>query len=105
MSGNYVLDGKVPVPCDDILKWARRFEAADRTVAKTDIGGLHVSTVFLGIDHGFSAGPPILFETMVFGLPDDEERMKRYETWEQAEQGHAEIVKEIQGASRRPDNG
>lgn len=29
--------------------------------------GVHVSTVFLGIDHGFGFGPPVLFETMVFG--------------------------------------
>jgi hypothetical protein len=48
--------------------------------------------VFLGIDHNFFGdGPPILFETMVFGGPMDQDQ-RRYSTWDEAEFGHAAIV-------------
>jgi hypothetical protein len=45
------------------------------------------------MDHGFRVGKPILFETMTFGL--DIEICERYTTWEEAEQGHAEIVSRL----------
>lgn len=52
-----------------------------------------VSTVWLGIDHSFSDdGPPIIFETMVFGGKYDQEQW-RYSTEEQAMAGHEEVVK------------
>ena len=64
----YILDGKTPVLCDDVLKWATFFEkASNRIVCKTEIGNAIVSTVFLGLDHSWGGGPPLLFETMVFG--------------------------------------
>ena len=48
-----------------------------------------VSTVWLGMDHNFfsDSGPPIVFETMVFGLADDEYQ-ERYATEEAALAGH-----------------
>ena len=51
--------------------------------------------VFLGLDHSFGSGPPLLFETMVFGGPLDEE-MDRYTTWDEAEAGHKAMVKRVQ---------
>lgn len=92
---NYILDGKTPVPEPDLLTWARWFETADRRVARTDLphGGV-VSTVFLAIDHGFGDGPPVLFETMSFIGDDSEDYFGRYSTWDEAEAGHAEIVKQ-----------
>ena len=50
------------------LIWARWFETADRRVALTEVSGIRVSTVFLGLDYRFSGeGPPLLlFETMTF---------------------------------------
>ena len=57
--------------------------------------GKFVSTVFLGLDHGFSGRnkpgyKPVLWETMVF--PDDEsgadEYMERYTSYEDALEGH-----------------
>jgi|GraSoiStandDraft_26_1057304.scaffolds.fasta_scaffold208824_2 hypothetical protein len=58
----------VPVPDDEVLAWAEWFQHADRTVVQEYIGPYFVSTVFLALDHNFSfTGPPILFETMVFG--------------------------------------
>ena len=64
-----------------------------KVVDKTRIGEMEVSTVFLGLNHNFTMqGPPILFETMVFGQPDDDEICERYETWDEAQKGHDEIV-------------
>jgi hypothetical protein len=40
-------------------------------VAKTEVGGVwEVSTVWLGNDHGFGFGPPLIFETMVFEIAE-----------------------------------
>jgi hypothetical protein len=58
-----------------------------------------VSTVWLGLDHQFWDGPPLIFETMVFGrvgdntrmLPDEME-MRRYTTEAQARAGHEAMV-------------
>jgi len=64
----YVLDGKKPVEQPDFLKWGEWFEKADRTVAKTMVGNMEISTVFLSLNHNHTReGPPILFETLVFG--------------------------------------
>lgn len=88
MSGKYILDGKTPVPAD-FITWAKWFETADRHVAKTYVGPHLVSTVFLGIDHQFGDGRPLLFETMVFKngsatvVYED-----RCSTWDEAEQMH-----------------
>jgi hypothetical protein len=64
----------------DLLKSARWFEEASdvlfedggRRVAKYERGGVTVSTVFLGFDHGYGRGEPVLFETMIFGMGEDE---------------------------------
>lgn len=88
MSDNYILDGKTPVPAD-LMTWARWYETADRSVAKSEVGPYRVSTVFLGLNHEFGGGPPLLFETIVFGPPnDDDVWCERCSTWEQAEAMH-----------------
>lgn len=87
MSGQYVLEGHTPVMCADLLEWAQKFEKANRIVAQDEIGEVRVSTVFLGLDHSFGGGVPILFETMIFGGPYDDFQ-RRYETWDEAEAGH-----------------
>lgn len=97
--GLFTLDDKrQPVPVLDMLEWARMYEdQAKRRVAFTDVGkGLTVSTVFLGIDHGFGNGVPILFETMAFDARGDlDSCTRRYGTWAEAEAGHQEIVHEL----------
>jgi hypothetical protein len=98
---NYILtaDGE-PAPCDSIIAWALWFESSgdERIVARDELcGGIIVSTVFLGIDYNFlSSGPPILFETMIFG-GDFNHEMRRYPTRAQAKEGHARIVRELRG--------
>ena len=96
----YMLNGKAVVPCD-MDTWARTFGAGDksRRVAFDEVGDSHVSTVFLGLDHRFSGvGPPILFETMVFGGPLNEE-MERYSTYDEAESGHLAMVERVRNGS------
>jgi len=63
----FVSDDLMP----DFLQWALIFEATDRHVAVTrTIYGERLSTVYLGMDHGFVGGKPLIFETMLFA-PDD----------------------------------
>lgn len=103
---NYILEGHTPVPCDDILKWAKWFEGgiAVRRVARTDINvSTVISTVFLGIDHSFGDGEPQLFETMVCrgGVYDSQDGdMERYATWDEAEKGHAAMVARVRAEAK-----
>ena len=60
------------IEVDDILKWAEWFETADRHVAKTEIESTVISTVFLGLNHNFMDDIPILWETMIFGLGNND---------------------------------
>ena len=98
----FILDNHKVVPVDTsttegLIEWARWFEKADRSVKKTDVtDSIHVSTVFLGLDHGHGAmGNPVLFETMVFRGGNGEE-MDRCCTWEEAEIMHEEMVKRVE---------
>lgn len=96
-TGIYILEKNGDVtPCDDILKWGVWFEKADRTLRYTTFSWGRVSTVFLGIDHApsYGDGPPVLFETLVFGGPMDGD-MSRYTTMAAALQGHNKIVKDL----------
>ena len=89
---NYILDGKKTAPEPDLIKWGKFMDnVASRVVDKTVIDGVKVSTVFLGIDHAWDGGEPVLFETMVFGGEMDQE-MVRYSTWELAELGHNKMI-------------
>jgi hypothetical protein len=95
----FVLDGHNPVACQDVFEWAKKFDAADRQVARTELIGAEVSTVFLGVDHGYRDDQtrPILFETLVFGGRMDGDG-ERYSTWAEAEAGHARIVERVRWA-------
>lgn len=63
-----------------------------KVVEQTTLPNGHfVSTVWLGIDHAFFDGPPVLFETMVFPIPtawSDELDCRRYHTEDEAKAGH-----------------
>ncbi len=112
MDGKYILDGDGnPVLCPDLVVWGQWMEnkktTKDWIVEKTTVGGVEVSTVFLGLDHNYVLGdPPLLFETMCFqGAPgeefDGEEFFARYATREEAAAGHAKIVKAVKAESSR----
>jgi hypothetical protein len=92
----YILDAEHRPVEADFETWARFFENNKRRrVAHTQLGDVCVSTVFLGLDHRFGDdGPPIVFETMIFGGPLDQERcLRRYSSWDDAEAGHAAAVR------------
>lgn len=74
-------------------KQYRRIALTEITSASDPDITWRVSTVWLGTNHDFDGGPPIIFETMVFadGSMDDK-YMDRYAIEEQARAGHAEIV-------------
>ncbi len=91
MTDKFILEGHTAVPCDDLLAWAKWLQDADTCVAKTEMADIRVSTVFLGLNHRFDEGPPLIFETMIFG-GDHDETMWRYSTWEEAEAGHERVV-------------
>jgi hypothetical protein len=64
-----------PVPCADTLAWGQWMKEARergllRVAQDSDEGpggrSIWISTAFLGVDHNFLGGTPLLFETMVF---------------------------------------
>ncbi len=85
MSVYYGMDGQVI----DRDEFAAMFEdPLGRRVAHDSQGDVSVSTVLLCLDHRFGdEGPPLIFETMIFG-GDHDEYQERYSTREQAEEGH-----------------
>lgn len=90
-------DDKNVVPVSDVKEWAKLFEnEGARRVASTSMKSVWVSTVFLGLDHSFGEGPPLLFETMVFGEDENENETHRYSTWAEAEQGHKDVVNKLE---------
>jgi hypothetical protein len=87
---HYHRDG---TPCENVLEWARDFGEDRRVKQETLQNGYFVSTVFLGLDHNFSGGPPLIFETMVFAPSGEELDIERYSTEESAKAGHEEMVR------------
>ena len=82
----------------DLLEWADWYERADRTVRKSYIGEYFISTVFLGLDHSFFDGPPLLFETMIFKTSfRDDLYQTRCTTWRQALKMHRTAKEYIRG--------
>lgn len=82
-----------------LLVWANWLKKSDKLIGSDKIKGIHISTIFLGIDHGFNFGEkkekPVLFETMIFGSKHKalEYYQVRYKTLKEAEEGHKYAVK------------
>lgn len=99
----YILDDENrPVKVRDLITWARWLSENDKRhiVRQTKLGNdlALVSTIFLGLDHNhWGKGPPILFETMVFGLDAEDcgSMQQRYSSWDDAETGHKMTVKKV----------
>lgn len=88
----------VPCTIKELTETFDNFEFS-RRVARTYFDSIEVSTVFLAIDHGWF-GKPLWFETMIFGSehPKLAEYQERYETWDEAIEGHkraVELVKSV----------
>lgn len=85
MSRYYDMNGQ-PLELMDAMRLFEGRSNAER-VAKTEHDHVTVSTVHLVIDHGYGDGPPLIFETMIFGGQHADEQW-RYSTREEAEDGH-----------------
>ena len=76
----------------DMKRWAElHSDLSYRVIRRDTIEGHLVSTVWLGLDHGFMPeDPPLIFETMVFqsSEPLVDIYTNRYSTEEQAIEGH-----------------
>ena len=98
MSDTYILNKDHTVRKVPMLEWAEWSEKdrENKRVALTKVDEhTEVSTVFLGLDHNFSeSGPPLIFETMVFGGVMGEE-CDRYSTWDQAVAGHEAMLARV----------
>ena len=80
MSRYYRLEGRKTFPCA-MDEW--KIE----DMKKTYWMRVKVSTVFLGMDHSWGNGPPLIFETMIFGGKHDMDQ-ERYSTYSEAKRGH-----------------
>ncbi len=93
----FLNEDKTYRPCE-LDEWSNQFENMSiqgvRHVAEDFINGCHVSTIWLGMNHNYFGGVPLLLETMVFDTPHSghDIYMKRYTTWEQAVEGHKKAV-------------
>jgi hypothetical protein len=108
---HYILDERGEPKVVDFETWARWFEASrtnrSRIIAQDkDESGettVMVSTVFLGLDHNYGGkGPPILWETLVFGGVLDGE-MERYSSREAALRGHQELCAKVAATVPKPN--
>jgi hypothetical protein len=93
VTDKYILDVEGnPVAEPDLLAWGKWMQTAERSVARDEFQDVLVSTVFLGLDHGFGdEGAPVLFETMIFG-GDLNDYSERYSTRQEAIDGHAKAL-------------
>jgi hypothetical protein len=104
MMGHYILNDQgepMEVNVDDdagLMHWAMWFDQANRIVKQERIGELEVSTIFLGLDHRFGEGPPILWETLVFGGSTEEMLERCAGTREQAEAMHERMIAAVKAA-------
>lgn len=92
MNDKFDRDGK-PL---EFMEWAIKMNDAEyKRVARTELGDVLVSTVWLGLNHSWDDGPPLIFETMIFGGPHDD-WMDRYSTEAEALAGHERVVAALQ---------
>lgn len=98
---SYILDDDnnvIEATTEATIKWLSKTRGTDRKrVALTNVApGVKVSTVFLGVDHQWGDGPPLVFESLAFGVLDDErEIIDRYSTWDEAVAGHEAMVNRV----------
>lgn len=97
MSDYYVLDEKnqpKPATSDEFGRFMRD-NAIRKVVGRTELAdGVQVSTVFLGLDHAWGGGRPLLFETLIFDGQYDG-HMWRYSTRDEAIVGHLAVLDAI----------
>jgi hypothetical protein len=92
----FILHKRKPVAVN-LLTWGMWMERSRARIVKQTLlpEGVKVSTVFLGINHGYG-GQVLLFETMIFRNGEKGEAYcDRYETYDQALEGHQHAIEEV----------
>lgn len=112
----YMLDdykNVIPAPVDDkgmptaeYHEWLYGSDGKNKVIKQQDVNGFWVSTVFLGLDHGFMNDAPLVFETMIFNRDMESQNCWRYRTYNEALDGHAAACKEagMQGSGIERDD-
>ena len=93
MSQRYILKDNQPQLCEDLEEWAMWYGSSSHQIASDRVGDVSISTAFIGISAGEIEGLPILFET----LRSSRGVIRRYTTYQQALDGHAEIASGLAG--------
>ena len=89
----YILDNNNNPVAKPVLEAAQWLDdnPSRKTVKRDEIGDILVSTVFLGLDHSFNGGTPVLWETMIFGGEHDQYQ-ERYTSHKDALEGHKKAL-------------
>lgn len=105
----YILENGEPVEVS-MLEWAEFFEkeSACRQIGLTMIGAndsIFVSTVFVGFNMGLSEESPLLFETIIYVLPEAKSGNPvafrgRCSTMQAAVDMHEKAVKEVYSSGK-----
>lgn len=79
------------------LEWAELSKDLDyKRIGHDEINGYRISTIWLGLNHEYFGGAPLIFETMVFASGNYEDlACERYATEAEAKAGHAEMLRKI----------
>jgi len=98
MSRWYILDDNgEPVEADVLVagRWMEdNHNNSKRVVAFTEVEkDVSLSTIFLGLNHSWTPGKVLLYESLWFGGPLDGDQ-RRYATRAEAEAGHKEMLEE-----------
>jgi len=77
-------------------QWSILFGHKPYQILQQDhVGPYFVSTVWLGMNHQWVDGPPMIFETMVFGPGGDDETTDRYPSEDDALAGHERRLDQV----------
>lgn len=76
-----------------LIAWGLEFESIENKIVDCTmtIYNEDVSTVWLGLDHGFLNDRPLIFETMVFSRHGVRNIQLRYATEAEAHRGHVKV--------------
>lgn len=99
MSKWYWRDGALAIDSEHDPEWLSKMSDLEKKLGDRDYrvvkqetlpNGRFISTVWLGLDHQWGTGPPLIFETIVFAGPGDWNDLDsdRYPTEAAAIAGH-----------------
>jgi hypothetical protein len=73
---------------EEVVEYAKKH----KVVQQDNVGELFISTVWLGLDHGWGKGEPLIYETMIFNADFEELFCMRYSRWNKAINIHVRVV-------------